>query len=69
MKGAPKGCKERRPPVKSRCIQARQNHERAEARPIAVFLAACAIIGAIIVLALGHDPTLEQPAAQTANAR
>jgi MFS transporter, ACS family, tartrate transporter len=34
-----------------------------------LFLAACAIIGAVIVLVLGHDPTLEQPAAQTASAR
>jgi ACS family tartrate transporter-like MFS transporter len=34
-----------------------------------MFLAACAIIGAIIVLVLGHDPALERPAAQTASAR
>ena len=26
-----------------------------------VFLAACALIGAGIVLVLGHDPALEQP--------
>ena len=34
-----------------------------------MFLAACAIIGAIIVLVLGHDPALERPAVQTASAR
>jgi MFS transporter, ACS family, tartrate transporter len=34
-----------------------------------MFLAACAIIGAIIVLVLGHDPALERPAARTADAR
>jgi ACS family tartrate transporter-like MFS transporter len=34
-----------------------------------MFLAACAIIGAVIVLVLGHDPALERPAVQTASAR
>jgi ACS family tartrate transporter-like MFS transporter len=33
-----------------------------------MFLAACAIIGAVIVLVLGHNPALERPAAQTAGA-
>jgi ACS family tartrate transporter-like MFS transporter len=32
-----------------------------------IFLASCAIVGAIIVLALGHNPALERPA-QTAPA-
>jgi len=34
-----------------------------------MFLAACAIIGAVIVLVLGHNPALERPTAQTAAAR
>jgi hypothetical protein len=32
-----------------------------------IFLAGCAVVGAIIVLALGHNPALERPA-QTAPA-
>jgi hypothetical protein len=31
-----------------------------------MFLAACAIVGAVIVLVLGHDPALERPAAEIA---
>jgi ACS family tartrate transporter-like MFS transporter len=34
-----------------------------------MFLAACAIIGAVIVLVLGHNPALERPAEQAASAR
>jgi D-galactonate transporter len=34
-----------------------------------MFLAACAIVGAIIVLVLGHDPALERPAAQAIGVR
>jgi ACS family tartrate transporter-like MFS transporter len=34
-----------------------------------MFLAACAVIGAVIVLVLGHNPALERPAAQTIGAR
>jgi len=34
-----------------------------------MFLAACAIIGASIVLVLGHNPALERPIAQAAGAR
>jgi D-galactonate transporter len=34
-----------------------------------MFLAACAIIGAAIVLVLGHNPALEQPAAPAASVR
>ena len=34
-----------------------------------MFLAACAIVGAIIVLVLGHNPALERPSAQTVGAR
>lgn len=34
-----------------------------------MFLAACAIIGAVIVLVLGHNPALERPVAQTTVAR
>jgi ACS family tartrate transporter-like MFS transporter len=33
-----------------------------------MFLAACAVIGAVIVLVLGHNPALEQPTAQVAKA-
>ena len=32
-----------------------------------IFLSSCAVIGAVIMLALGHDPALERPA-QTAPA-
>jgi ACS family tartrate transporter-like MFS transporter len=34
-----------------------------------MFLAACAVIGAVVVLVLGHNPALERPAAQTVGAR
>jgi ACS family tartrate transporter-like MFS transporter len=33
-----------------------------------MFLAACAIVGAVIVLVLGHDPALERPAEHAASA-